>query len=312
MLRFIFLFFGLILIIYTAAYTKETQERTNQRISTEELNNRLIEAFRLSYIAKYTDLVKDNDRSVRRDAAEALGKIGDARAVEPLITALKDKDGILLNTSAAEALGRIGDAHAIEPIVKILKEIDISRVNTVQVALIKFGNSAIEPLIALLNDNNYFVRIRAIQALGMIRHARAVEPLIATLKDNKRDVRENAAEALGKIGDARAVDPLVALLKDNEQDVRSSAAYALGNIGGQRAVQELVSALMSEGIAQAKALQQLNWEPESIPDRVHYAVALKDKSTLINIWEHTRRVLLQDILSNNYREKIIRFVFLLN
>ena len=34
----------------------------------------------------------DKDRIVRVNAVEALGKIGDTRAVEPLIAALKDKD----------------------------------------------------------------------------------------------------------------------------------------------------------------------------------------------------------------------------
>ncbi len=40
-------------------------------------------------------------------AAEALGKIGDARAVEPLIAALKDSDEDV-RQAAAEARGRLG------------------------------------------------------------------------------------------------------------------------------------------------------------------------------------------------------------
>ena len=51
----------------------------------------------------------------------ALGKIGDARAVEPLITVLKDVNS---NTreGAAIALGRIGDARAIEPLEQALTD----------------------------------------------------------------------------------------------------------------------------------------------------------------------------------------------
>jgi DNA-directed RNA polymerase subunit RPC12/RpoP len=55
------------------------------------------------------------DQNVRRAAAEELGDIGDARAVEPLIIALKDKYENV-RSFAAEALGKIGDARAIEPL----------------------------------------------------------------------------------------------------------------------------------------------------------------------------------------------------
>lgn len=47
-------------------------------------------------------------------AATALGKIGDARAVEPLIQNLKGRRRVALNETA-EALGKIGDARAVEP-----------------------------------------------------------------------------------------------------------------------------------------------------------------------------------------------------
>ncbi len=51
-------------------------------------------------------LLYDRDWKVRRDAAEALGKIGDARAVEPLIQALKDKKEVV-QIAAKKALGKI-------------------------------------------------------------------------------------------------------------------------------------------------------------------------------------------------------------
>ena len=59
----------------------------------------------------------------RRDAAEALGKIGDKRAVEPLIKALGDKKWYV-RRAAAEALGKIGDRRAIDPLVNALGDIN--------------------------------------------------------------------------------------------------------------------------------------------------------------------------------------------
>jgi len=57
-------------------------------------------------------------KSVREKAAELLGEIGDKRAVEPLITALKDGH-LFVRQKAAEALGEMGDERAI----KLLKEV---------------------------------------------------------------------------------------------------------------------------------------------------------------------------------------------
>ena len=63
----------------------------------------------------------NNDEGMRRGAAEALGKLGDPIAVDPLITVLRDEDsGVRRN--AAEALGEIGDARASEALIKALRD----------------------------------------------------------------------------------------------------------------------------------------------------------------------------------------------
>ena len=58
------------------------------------------------------------------------------------------------------------------------------------------------------------MRMAAVEALGGIGDARAIEPLIAALKDENYYVRESAARLLEKIGDARAVKPLAAARND--------------------------------------------------------------------------------------------------
>ncbi|MFZ3169958.1 MAG: HEAT repeat domain-containing protein [Candidatus Methanoperedens sp.] len=55
----------------------------------------------------------------RAHAAEALGKLGDARAVPALIDSLKD-DYQLVRAYAARALGKLRDSTAIEPLVHTL------------------------------------------------------------------------------------------------------------------------------------------------------------------------------------------------
>jgi len=63
---------------------------------------------------------------VRKDAVEALGNIGDARAVEPLIKALGDRNKEIC-LHAAWALGEIGDVRAVEPLIKALSDKDSLR-----------------------------------------------------------------------------------------------------------------------------------------------------------------------------------------
>lgn len=62
----------------------------------------------------YEDLI------VRGRAALMLGKLGDTRAVAPLIRAL-DAPGFQTPLNAVQSLGRLGDVRAIEPLIQIVE-----------------------------------------------------------------------------------------------------------------------------------------------------------------------------------------------
>jgi HEAT repeat protein len=55
----------------------------------------------------------------RRAAVEELGRLGDPRAVEPLIAVLHEAYHAApsIQEAAAEALGRLGDPRALDPII---------------------------------------------------------------------------------------------------------------------------------------------------------------------------------------------------
>ena len=59
----------------------------------------------------------------RKKAAEVLGNMRNAKAVEPLITALKDEDGDV-KWKAVVALGEIGDKKAIDSLNNLLRDED--------------------------------------------------------------------------------------------------------------------------------------------------------------------------------------------
>jgi HEAT repeat protein len=233
--------------------------------------------------------LEDNDARVRRGAAEALRKIGDAQAVEPLIAALKDNDA-RVRKNAAEALGELGGAQAVEPLIAALKDKDANVRWQVAYALGEIGGAqAVEPLIAALKDKVGSVRWRAAEALGE-------ESLIAALEDNDARVRRGAAEALGNLGGAQAVEPLIAALKDKDENVRWRAAEALGNLGGAQAVEPLIAALKDkdENVRwrAAEALDDLSqrldefepiWESNEPETKAAYWVAKKEWDKCVKI-----------------------------
>jgi HEAT repeat protein len=211
----------------------------------ETIKGKAIEG--LGILWKFDELkrLSHTDARVRQGTAEALGKLGDARAVEPLIAQLTDDDSGV-RQGAAAALGELGDARAVEPLIAQLKDDDSGVRHGAVVALGMLGDArVVEPLIARLKDDDSGVRRGAAVALGKLADARAVEPLIARLKDDDYRVRRAAAVALGKLADARAVEPLIAQLKDDDSGVRHGAAAALGNLG-EPAVEPLIARLTDD------------------------------------------------------------------
>jgi HEAT repeat protein len=110
------------------------------------------------------------DHNVKREAAEALGKMG-TEAIPALVKALQNNQYFVRRISA-RALGEIGGAGAVPALIKALQDGDRSvRVISVQ-ALGKIGSDAKEAIPALtkaLQDGHYRVRWNATRALWLIR-----------------------------------------------------------------------------------------------------------------------------------------------
>jgi HEAT repeat protein len=177
---------------------------------------------------------------VRQDAAIALGELGDARAVEPLIRALGERD-IGLYQRATVALATIG-APAVELLIETLGKGTAAGSGQAEVALYQIGAPAVELLIRSLGDLNSEVRQHAFQALQHIKlDPRASELLVKALGDDS--MRSHAALLLGNIGDARAIESLIEVLLNGDPIDRQDAADYLGTIGDARAIAPLIIAL---------------------------------------------------------------------
>ena len=159
---------------------------------------------------------------VRADAAAALARLGDVRAVEPLIIQLAgcgsrnlSKDDASACAAIATALGQLGDARAVES------------------------------LIGALGSSWTHLAAAAAWALGEIGDTRAAQPLSSSM-NRARDFHLGLAvvEALEKLGDGRAVPALITALLYSAAltpALRNRVAQALEHLGGAKAEQAVTA-----------------------------------------------------------------------
>jgi len=186
---------------------------------------------------------KKADRSTRRYAAFAIGRIGgDAArdAVPNLAEALTDKDSPdEVRRSAATALGALkkdgaGGAAALGQALKD-KNVDVRRAAAAALGQIGSENrAALKPLMEAAKDQDKFVRAQALQVLGTMTQdaADVLRVLTDGMQDQLLEVRLAAIEALGNLGpDAKAAVPVLrAARTDASSAVREAAAEAIKKI----------------------------------------------------------------------------------
>ena len=160
------------------------------------------------------------NRVTRARAAVALGRIGNRKAIKPLIRALHDTKGPQL--MAAWGLGALGDERAVKPLIA---------------AFLKYDNrhSLLGPEIVL--------------ALNRLHSPRSLGLLVDILRDERKPdmARRIAAGLLGRLGDSKATVPLLEVLGKSyhkkRKDLHTCIVFALGDIKDDRAINSLIKVL---------------------------------------------------------------------
>lgn len=145
-------------------------------------------------ISELINKLNDPENQIRVEAAFDLGQTRDARAVEPLIKALKNDPDPKVREAATEGLKRAQDPRPV-----------------------------LGPLVDALEDKDERVRAYAALALGHLKDLRSVEPLIGLLSSPKAGFRAGAEIALGPMCDQRAIGPMEKNLNDPDENVRFEA-----------------------------------------------------------------------------------------
>ena len=177
---------------------------------------------------------------VKIAAVEALGELGDARAIDPLMDILEESGDLSLRKPAVRSLARLvefsqSSADSTERVQALREEIGEGRL----VALAqKYIKRAVEP--------DQEIRRTCIAILGVLKPQSAIEVLTAVMEDGGEvpGIRFQAGLGLSQIG-TDAVDSLIAAFDRGDANVKDIAASALGNIGGTRSRDVLIEALDS-------------------------------------------------------------------
>jgi HEAT repeat protein len=177
--------------------------------------------------------LRDPDRVRRVDAALALGKLRAPPAIPALIELLQENDTVFCaGQYAAWALGEIGDAQAVGPLIEALDK-QFVRGPAIEALVKIYDERAVEPLVRLFEETHV---PSLAKVLGNWGDLRALDALVAAMQDPDPHVRFYTARALGKLGDRRAL-PVLEWAEANDaapiDDTRSIRGKSVSYIAGK-------------------------------------------------------------------------------
>lgn len=178
------------------------------RVNDPSVVDSLIEALR-----DESDRTEAGGFPLRRNAARALGKLGDSRAVEPLIECLECPD-YYVREAATQALEILGDSRSIPALIKLLA-------GGVQAAVMVAGKPhLVQPYDAV------------IEALGTLGATEAIAQIQPFLDHPMKRVEYSATRAMYQLtNDPMYGDRLVGGLQGQDLQLRRSVLMDLGAIG---------------------------------------------------------------------------------
>lgn len=162
---------------------------------------------------------------------EILVLIG-AETIHPLTKELKNLKNESRRAWAAEILGSLGAESAANSLMESLLDAspEVRAKAAGALGKIKYEKAIIKLTELLISEPTPFVRTRVSQALGAMRNPMVVQYLINVLKDPEWWVRIRAVEALEQLGET-SIPSLLIALEDEDREVCRRAAMALEKMG---------------------------------------------------------------------------------
>ncbi|MGI9056719.1 MAG: HEAT repeat domain-containing protein [Pyrinomonadaceae bacterium] len=188
--------------------------------------------------------LQDKSEIVRRETAYALGKVGDASAVNSLFQMLNKDKVFEVRTASAVAVGEIGDISAIGELIKILQKKPKEDEEFLRRAVARSIGQIAQ--IVQTNDETVLTPENFLpdkykdlkqpkylyieKQFPIFNQAANVLKNVLQNKNETNDTRREAAFSLGAIGDASAVSLLQTKLTDKDYYLAEIAEEALRKI----------------------------------------------------------------------------------
>lgn len=220
-------------------------------------------------VSKLLDLMAaTRDNNVALWSMRALGQIGSKEGVPALEEVALEHENKFMRKNAVVALGEIADPSAIDTLIQMMfvEFQGVSFYKEASYALFKVGPEAVEPLLELLAMKNEKVDAIFEQSGGAKESA----------------VTAKAAVVLGDLRDPRAAEPLVqayeAALEKNDPIIIREVAFALGSLNDPRAVPALMKNMGTiDASLRERVMESLNkiGDRTPVPEMIE-AITAKD------------------------------------
>ena len=181
-----------------------------------------------------TACLMDEDEDVRVDAAEGLGLLGDGRACASLVSSLLGDPCSDVKISAVEALGRLGCRDAAPELRGLARQGD-DAANRDDTEWLHEGW-----------DDRLEIQVKAIDALARMGTVEAVPDIVDAIDDEMgQELSETGMKALARLG-GPGIEALAHYLKATDGGLRRRAAGAMAGVDSEAARGALAGALQDD------------------------------------------------------------------
>jgi HEAT repeat protein len=196
---------------------------------------------------------------VRRVAAAALGRLGDAEAIQTLVDLLPTEQSEIAKLDIAYGLARGGDPRGLEILIAGMRSTRRDVKGDAARLLAALKDRRAESTLSSLMSLSQF-RLSAAEQLARIGNKAAIAMLdkIRLGEKEPQDDRLRATIALGYAGQVSVIDPLRSLLQDSRFNVGAAGALAVLGDASARAVLLEQLSISSLRVSAAVALRRLD------------------------------------------------------
>jgi putative heme-binding domain-containing protein len=219
-------------------------------------------------------ILKDPSSPLLVEAVSIAGKIGGPAVAEALTSLLKGAQSPDILIPALQAAGslKVSAPAVVKHVASENSKVCVAAVN----ALAQIGgDTAVEALLPLLDDERRSVRRSAVTALGALQARSAIPQLLKAVQD--KGTHNEAIEALAKMPDVRALDAYLDGLGGKSASARDAARRAIAAIQKEALplIEKKIDSLPAAVVDELQKIYQRAFGGAKKPDLESFAMANK-------------------------------------